>query len=180
MAEQRKAIPAPAPSSQAGVPRIASDAPLRFEHLVQINDPRDPRVSPLTRAQLWRGLVLRAEYPGTFVPWLDACEIERESDHVLVRTLTFGAQVVRERVRFEPERSVDYEVLGGESRYRMSMRIEARGEDELYVRFVYEAESPDHREGGPLAGAIKEAYRFADIDTVFRIRQLAVSGVLDD
>jgi hypothetical protein len=168
------AKPAPAPGP------AAAPAPLRFEHLVQINDPHDPRVTPLTREQLWRGLVLRAEFPGTFVPWLDACEIERESEHVLVRTQTFGAQLVRERVRFAPQDSVDYEVLGGEARYHLSMRIETRGPEQLYLRFVYEAESPDHREGGPLSGAIKEAYRFADIDTVFRIRQLAASGVLDD
>ena len=180
MAEQRNEIRAPgAPPAPGRGERPASPAPLRFEHLVQINDPHDPRVTPLTREQLWRGLVLRAEFPCTFVPWLDGCEIERESEHTLVRTLTFGNQIVRERVRFDPQRSVHYEVLGGEAHYRLSMRIEERGDDELYVRFLYEAESPDHREGGPLAGAIKEAYRFADTDTVFRIRQLAASGVLD-
>jgi len=179
MAEHRNEIRAPGAATGSSA-RAAVAVPLRFEHLVQINDPRDPRVAPLTHEQLWRGLVLRAEFPGTFVPWLDGCEIEREGEHALVRTLTFGSQVVRERVRFDPQRSVDYEVLGGEAHYRLSMRIEERGDDELYVRFLYEAESPDHREGGPLAGAIKEAYRFADIDTVFRIRQLAASGVLDE
>ena len=85
-------------------------------------------------------------------------------------------------MRFEPKRSVDYEVLGGDgpAHYHPSMRIEAPAPEQLYLRFVYEAHSPDHQEGGPLSGAIKEAYRLADIDTVFRIRQLAVSGVLDE
>jgi hypothetical protein len=176
MPEQHKHAPA---TSAAPATGAAPDA-LRFEHLVQINDPHDPRVAPLTRAQLWRGLVLRAEFPGTFVPWLDACEIERESEGVMVRTLTFGAQVVKERVRFDPQRSVDYQVLDSEAHYHLVMRIESRDPGELFLRFVYEAESPDHREGSPLAGAINEAYRFADIDTVFRIRQLAASGVLDE
>ena len=50
-------------------------AALHFEHLVQINDPADPRTTPLRREQLWRGLQLRAEFPASFMPWLDGCEI---------------------------------------------------------------------------------------------------------
>jgi hypothetical protein len=156
--------------------------PLHFEHLVQINDPHDPRITPMTRGQLWRGLILRAEFPRTFVPWLDQCEIERGDNGELLRTLVFGALVVRDRVTFVPERRVEYEVIGGEaaSSYFLSMQIEEPGPGELFLRFVYRASSPEHVEGGPLAGAIKEAYRFADTDTVFRIRQLADSGVLDE
>ena len=34
---------------------------MRYEHLVQINDPLMPLLDTLTRNQLWQGLVLRAE-----------------------------------------------------------------------------------------------------------------------
>ncbi len=155
---------------------------LHFEHLVQINDPADARVRPLRRSQLWRGLVMRAEFPASFVPWLDDCSIERIGDGLL-RTLRFGQQVVRDRVRFDGEDAVEYDVLGGDddgSTFRMSMRIEQPAPDALFVRFTYEAHSTDHRDDGPHVGAVKEAYRLADIDTVFRIRQLADSGLLDD
>jgi hypothetical protein len=157
---------------------------LHFEHLVQINDPSDPRVTPLRRDQLWRGLVMRAEFPASFVPWLDDCSIERDGGDLL-RTLRFGEQVVHDRVRFDGHDAVDYEVLAepdadaAQSTFRMSMRIEQPAPALLFVRFTYEAHSADHRDDGPHVGAVKEAYRLADIDTVFRIRQLADSGLLE-
>jgi hypothetical protein len=174
--------------SAAAEPPRAMDA-LRFEHLVQINDPADPRVTPLRRDQLWRGLQMRAEFPASFMPWLDDCEIERDGAG-LRRTLHFGSQVVRDRVRFDGEDAVEYEVLadpeaesaadaGTVPAFRMSMRIEQPATDVLFVRFTYEARSEDHRDDGPHVGAVKEAYRLADIDTIFRIRQLADSGLLD-
>jgi hypothetical protein len=157
---------------------------LHFEHLVQINDPSDPRVAPLRRDQLWRGLVMRAEFPASFVPWLDDCRIERFGNDLL-RTLRFGQQIVHDRVRFDGEDAVEYTVLAdagddSSSTFRMSMRIEQPAADALFARFVYEAQSADHRDDNPHVGAVKEAYRMADIDTVFRIRQLADSGLLDD
>ena len=153
---------------------------LHFEHLVQINDPDDPRIAPMRRDQLWRGLVMRAQFPATFVPWLDDCRIEHDGGD-LVRTLRFGHQIVHDRVHFDGEEAVDYTVTDddGESSFRMSMRIEQPTLDGLFVRFTYEAWSPDHHEGDPHVGAIREAYRLSDIDTVFRIRQLADSGLLD-
>jgi hypothetical protein len=155
---------------------------LHFEHLVQINDPADPRVTPLRRSQLWRGLVMRAEFPASFVPWIDACSIERDGTNLL-RTLHFGQLIVRDRVRFERQEAIDYTVLpedDSRSSFRMSMRIEQPEHDLLFVRFTYEAFSVDHRNEGPHVGAVREAYRLADIDTIFRIRQLADSGALDD
>ena len=154
---------------------------LHFEHLVQINDPDDPRVAPMRREQLWRGLVMRAEYPASFVPWLDECSIEHVGADLL-RTLRFGSQIVHDRVHFDGEDAVDYVVLDDEegTSFRMSMRIEQPTLDGLFVRFTYEAWSPDHHDADPHADAVREAYRLADIDTVFRIRQLAASGLLDD
>lgn len=157
------------------------DGALHFEHLVQVNDRDDPRVVPLERRQLWRGLVMRAQFPSTFVPWLDDCSIDRDGDE-LVRTMRFGQHIVRDRVRFEDETSVEYTITdaGEGASFRMSMRIEQPTLDGLFVRFTYESWSPDHRDGDPHVGAIREAYRLADIDTIFRIRQLAASGLLDE
>ena len=41
---------------------------MKFEHLVEINDPMNPLLDTLTREQLWHGLVLRAEQPKLFIP----------------------------------------------------------------------------------------------------------------
>jgi hypothetical protein len=40
---------------------------MRFEHLVQINDPLQPLATEVSREQLRRGLVRRAERPAEFV-----------------------------------------------------------------------------------------------------------------
>ncbi|MBS0194905.1 MAG: DUF1857 family protein [Proteobacteria bacterium] len=147
---------------------------------MRINDPADPRVPPLGRDRLWRGLVLRAEQPLAFVPWLDECSIVRDGSD-LVRTLRFGQRIVRDRVRFHAPVAVVYalaEEADGSS-FLLRMQIDQPTLDGLFVRFTYECRSPDHREGDPHADAIREAYRLADIDTVRRIRQLAASGRLE-
>ncbi|NCW78771.1 MAG: DUF1857 family protein, partial [Oxalobacteraceae bacterium] len=73
---------------------------MKFTHLIEINSPDNPLIVPLSREQLWRGLVLRAERPTLFVMGLDACEITQRSEHMLSRTLQFGQLTVRDEVRF--------------------------------------------------------------------------------
>ncbi|HRQ66563.1 MAG TPA: DUF1857 family protein [Xanthomonadaceae bacterium] len=155
--------------------------PLTLEHLVRINDSDDPRVVPISRAQLWRGLQIRAEYPRTFLPWMDACQIDRQADGSLRRELRFGSQIIRDRVLFEIGHAVHIEVIDpdSEGRFLHSMRIEEPAPGELFLRFTYEALSGQHHADCDEAGTVREAYRQTDIDTVFRLRQLAATGVLD-
>lgn len=157
-------------------------APLRFEHLVQINDLRDERLDPLSRSQLWRGLWLRAHSPKLFIPWLDEAQIDIDPQGLMQRCLRFGSYEVRDTVRFEDGHMVHYEVHTTETgtRFELSMRIEEPAPEQLFVRFRYEACSLDHREDNPLGEMVRSAYRKADEDTVFRIRQLAASGALDE
>jgi hypothetical protein len=81
---------------------------MKFTHLVQINDPLDPLIEPLSREQLWRGLALRAENPLLFVLALDAFEIVGRGDNTLSRALHFGKLTLRDRVEFEPMNRVSY------------------------------------------------------------------------
>lgn len=161
---------------------LAEPAALRFEHLVEINDPQDPRVEPMSRAQLWRGLWLRAQTPKLFIPWLDEAEIAVAEDGSLRRRLRFGNYEVRDHVRFESEREVRYDIqdTAPRSRFSLLMKIEEPLPERLFLRFVYEACSDDHHPQSPLTDMVRSAYRGADEDTVFRIRQLAASGVLDE
>ena len=154
---------------------------LRFEHLVQINDPHDLRIEALTREQLWRGLLLRAQMPTLFIPWLDSADVDAAADGTLTRTLHFGDFEVRDRVWFDAATSVRYEVESHDNtRFTLTMRIEEPQPEALFVRFCYEAHSADHHAHSPLGDLVKGAYRHADEDTVFRIRQLAASGVLEE
>ena len=168
--------------SQAAPRSVVADDALRFEHLVQINDARDMRVDAMSREQLWRGLMLRAQAPKLFIPWLDEADIRYNDDGSLQRTLRFGDFEVHDRVTFEHEAHVHYEVEDhrANTRFRLTMRIEEPAPAALFVRFTYEAQSTDHHAQSPLSAFVRGAYRQADEDTVFRIRQFAASGALEE
>ena len=63
---------------------------MKFTHLIEINNLANPLIAPLTRSQLWHGLVLRAERPTLFLIGLDSCEITARSVEGLSRRLHFG------------------------------------------------------------------------------------------
>ncbi|SDV49032.1 SRPBCC family protein [Chitinasiproducens palmae] len=153
---------------------------MNYEHLVQINDPLNPLVATLTRADLWRGLVLRAEQPQIFVPGLDDCRITARGPNSLERELHYGQAIVKDRVIFTPEESVRYEIdptseyVGG----HLTMTIETPDEIQLFVRFRYETTLVEGSGGEDeqTSEIVKSAYREADIDTITMIRQLIESG----
>ena len=71
---------------------------MKFEHLIQINDPENPLIDPMTRDQLWQGLLHRVENPGPFLPGLESCTILDRAADTLLRELDFGPAVIQDRV----------------------------------------------------------------------------------
>ena len=66
----------------------------------------------LTRAQLWRGLEMKAENPLEFVPGMESCEIvERYADGFL-REVVLRGDRLRERIRFTPHIQVHFQRVG--------------------------------------------------------------------
>jgi hypothetical protein len=153
---------------------------MRFEHLVQINDPLDERIESLTRGQLWKGLVVRAERPAHFLIGLDECRIVERGVGMLVRELRFGTLQVRDRVALEPEVQVrfDVEPTAEVSGASLVIRIEEPQPGQLFLRFAYELQGAG--DDAEIDEYRKSAYCESDIDTVRMIRQLAASGVLSD
>lgn len=156
---------------------------MKFEHLVEINDPLNPLIERLSRTQLWRGLVRRAEAPTAFVPWLDSCRILEKAEQTLHRELHYGDLVVRDIVTFIPDRQVIYTIPAQEGIPASSLRvtIEEPEPEVLFVRFEY---GDDASEEADTADAFyndfrKSAYTESDIDTIRTIRELAELGQLD-
>jgi hypothetical protein len=164
---------------------------MRFEHLIQINDPLMPLLDPITRAQLWRGLVRRAEEPTLFVLGLESAVIHGRTDagDQIERTLDFGNFQVRDRVVLRSMESSQTRVDACERfpSSRLTIAIEEPQPELLFLRFVYEFDDPEsageiHAPAGDAdattEGLRREAYRTADLDTVARIRDLALAGEL--
>ena len=157
---------------------------MKFAHLVEINDPLNPLIDPLSRRQLWRGLVLRAETPKTFVPWLDRCRILEKSEDSLARELHYGDLVVHDRVSFLPLQQVIYDVPQQKDipASRLTMTIEEPRPEALFVRFEYDDFASEATDS---ANAMyddfrRSAYQESDIDTIRTIRRMAGEGLLGD
>lgn len=156
---------------------------MKFVHIVEINDPLNPLIEPLTREQLWRGLVLRAESPRMFVPYLDACTITDRFENGLSRELVYGPLTVRDAVTFAPQHRIAFDVPEQKDIPASSlvMTIEEPQPDWLHVRFEYDDGNgePESSEDAFYNSYRKSAYQESDIDTVRIIRELAREGRFD-
>jgi hypothetical protein len=157
---------------------------MKFNHLIQINDKLNPLVDPLTRAQLWRGLVLRAEVPKLFMEHLDDCRIFDKTPDGVSRELRYGNLTVCDTVTFLPLLQVHYQVpaQGEIGASNMRMRIEEPEPDALFVRFEYDMDQPEDATGEEAFynEFRRSAYEAADIDTIRVIRELAAEQQLGE
>ena len=156
---------------------------MKFEHLVEVNDPLNPLIDTLSREQLWRGLVMRADSPRLFMPHLDDCVIEARDSTGFSRRLRFGELEIVDRVSLTTLEQVRFDIpaQGEIAASNMTMAIEAPTNAMLLVRFTYDNGEPDAADG---ANAMydefrRSAYEEADKDTIRMIRQLAAAGKLD-
>jgi hypothetical protein len=156
---------------------------MKFEHLIEINDPMNPLIDTITREQLWRGLVIRAESPKLFIPHLDDCDISARESGSFKRRLRYGDLIVEDTVLLTPLQEVRYEVpaQGEISASTLVMTIEAPTEAMLYVRFSYDdgKEESQDQASKMYDEFKKSAYQEADIDTVRIVRKMAEQGNLD-
>lgn len=152
-----------------------------FEHLLQINDALNPAVALLTRAQLWQGLLLRAEQPQLFMTHLDQVRIVVRGEYHLARELKFGSFTVRDRVRLEPMQRmlIETDASAENGRGLLTITIEEPASNLLQLRFKYEihrARSDEAEQEALYDRFIQSAYVAADIDCVRLIRHYAASG----
>jgi hypothetical protein len=156
---------------------------MRFVHLVKINDPQDPRIEPLTREQVWRGLLQRAERPEDFAPEMQGSRIIARGEASLVRELDFGSFRVRDRVRLVPmeEMLIETQAASEVPSARLCITIEEPGPAQLDVRFDYEIEhqvKAELLETDACDQLLKQAYYEADLDCIRLLRRRAEAGLL--
>lgn len=153
---------------------------LEFEHIVQINDPEDSNIKPLTRLQLWDGLLLRARDPGKFNRSL-ICRLGPENDQGFIRYIQAGDTEFREQVTLTEQEKIET-VTAGPDRplYAQSITsIEEPAAGYLFVRFFYRRDMEDTAEGQMIGEHLKSAYFHTDIDAIALIRILADDELLN-
>ncbi|MDR1311209.1 MAG: DUF1857 family protein [Burkholderiaceae bacterium] len=152
---------------------------MKFEHLVEINNPRDSLVTPITRVQLWRGLVLRAEQPTLFMPQLDTCDILSRSHNTLSRRLRFGNLTVHDHVWYDTPKQIRFVVPAQEeiAESFLTVTIEEPFPNQLFVRFSYQDASPEEGPESRYNDYRRSAYHAADLDTISTIRQMVRNGL---
>ena len=153
---------------------------MRFEHLIEINDPRNPMVPLLTREQLWQGLMFRAEDATHFLPGLEACIILERSNSRLHRRLDFGRAAIEDTVTWSHHEWMCFTVARSPTHAggTLTIRIEEPEHGHLFLRFAYATtlgETPGD-EDAAYAGFVESAYRESDIETVRVIRALLARG----
>ena len=151
---------------------------MKFEHLIQINDPLNPLIDTLDRAQLWQGLMRYVEDPVPFLLGLDACTITERGADRMRRELSFGRTMVRDTVRLAPQERIHFETQASAEipAGTLTITIEEPSPGNYFVRFVYETFPQGHATvAAAYQEVVKQAYVQAGVDIVRRIRQIAAA-----
>lgn len=153
---------------------------LEFEHIVQVNDLSNKSITPLTRNQLWQGLVLRARKPEKFNQALQ-CESEEPVDNKFIRTIKAGQSSFCEQVVLYPEARIFTKTIDklDQVNAQSTATIEEPDSGSLFVRFHYKRDLDNSDSPEDLGAHLKAAYVQLDGAAIALIRMLAESALFD-
>src|ERR1700678_1489557 len=122
-------------------------------HRLPVNEPGEP---VLSQADVWDGLVMKANNALPFVPSMTSCEVTaRHSDTVFDRDIDFRGQEMTERITLESPHRVTFTRIAGPVLGTIANEVESEGDD-LYLRFSFALVV-----GGVDGGSLEER-RYAD------------------
>ena len=152
---------------------------LEFEHIIQVNDLSNDAIAVRSRAQLWRGLILRAQQPDKFNQSL-SYSYKPLSENEFLRTTSAGESSFYERVVLTPQVKIhtgtgDSEQISSES----TAEIEEPEPNSLFIRFTYKRELGDSNSEIDIGEHLKSAYVQIDRDAIAMIRVMAENNLFD-
>ena len=152
---------------------------LEFEHIIQVNDLSNDAIAVRSRAQLWRGLILRAQQPDKFNQSL-SYSYKPLSENEFLRTTSAGESSFYERVVLTPQVKIhrgtgDSEQISSES----TAEIEEPESNSLFIRFTYKRELDDSNSEIDIGEHLKSAYVQIDRDAIAMIRVMAENNLFD-
>ena len=153
---------------------------LEFEHIVPVNDLGNNNIVALTRAQLWKGLALRARSPEKFNHSLQ-CQSDELADNEFTRAIEAGNTRFCERVVLFPEDRICTRTVQELNQFnaQSTTSIEEPEKGYLFVRFSYKRELDDNDSLVDVGEHLKAAYVQIDRDAIAMIRMLAESNLFD-
>lgn len=147
-----------------------------------INAGRPAGEPPLTRHQVWQGLVMKAENPVPFVATMDACRIVERTANGLVRDCDSRGETMRERITYYPMEKVEFVRLKSKAMGTILNEIVDDPRDGLSLRFTFSLEPegivPGSAEEKAFAEDIGKTYLNAVNTTIATLRQLVREGAL--
>ena len=90
----------------------------------------------LTRSQVWKGLVMKAENALPFVPGMATCTVVERFEGGLVRDIVFRGEGAREKITFRPEEKVTFVRISGNADGLIVNEI-LGDDDDLKLRFSF-------------------------------------------
>ncbi|KRC21972.1 AtaL-like protein [Acidovorax sp. Root217] len=141
---------------------------------------------PLTRAQAWEGLVLKARDARLFLPpgLCTHCEVVQNSGTHIVREATIAGQALREIIAFEPQTKVTFFQASGPREGAIINELFEDEHGQLQLRFYGYLGLRGKQPGGPEEQAEQawmdgdKGYRSALLSTLQRTRELLAQGRL--
>jgi hypothetical protein len=134
----------------------------------------------LTRSQVWKGLVMKAENALPFVPGMQACTIVERFEGGLVRDIIFRDEGAREKITFRPEEKITFVRLSGNADGFIVNEILGHGGD-LKLKFSFALQLVDDASDSPaerdLRDVMERDYLKAVEATVGAIRQMVAQGM---
>ena len=133
----------------------------------------------INRAQMWQGLVSKAEYAVPFVPAMKDCRILERFENGFFREVELRGEIVRERITFTPDVEVYFERIEPADTGWIT-NVLSDSEDGLLLTFTFslvftgiEPGSDEERQKGE---QVRDSYKEAVRATIAETRRRVAAG----
>ena len=137
----------------------------------------------LNQAQIWQGLLLKAENPVPFLDAMSACTVIDRGDNWLLRNFTLRGEEMQERVAFEPKNRVTFERTKSSAMGTILNEIVTLDDGDMGLRFTFTLDVDGlvdgSREETEFAERMSRSYFQGVGSTLAEIRRQVESGEMN-
>lgn len=137
----------------------------------------------LNQAQIWQGLLLKAENPVPFLDAMSACTVIDRGDNWLLRNFTLRGEEMQARVTFEPKNRVTFERTKSSAMGTILNEIVTLDDGDMGLRFTFTLDVDGlvdgSREETEFAERMSRSYFQGVGSTLAEIRRQVESGEMN-